>query len=178
MNKTSRFLAWVVGLFAAVAVVETAGWLALPSWSIAASGVSRATPQQVWSWYADTQHWPDWDHLVDQVQSDGPFVTGSIGKSISGGMSVTTELTDVRENRGYTEVMHLPLATLIATHELVPTTAGTRIEHGIKIKGPGAWIIYLLKRRNLQEGMNDAMQRLAARAADGPAFAACRKEQT
>ncbi len=169
MTRTSLRWALAAGLFAVLVATEISGWVAVPSWSISSSAVSRATPQQIWAWYEDTKDWPNWDHLVDQVQTDGPFETGTLGKSSSGGMSVTSELTDVREYRCYTENMRLPLATLTATHELVHTTTGTRNEHGIEIKLPGAWIFYLLKRRTLQDGMDDAMRRLTAHAADGPA---------
>ena len=78
-----------------------------------------------------------------------------------------SELTDVRSADAYTEVLHMPLATLTATHALTPTQEGTRIEHGMTVEGPAAWILFVLKRREMQDGMNDALHRLATHAADG-----------
>jgi hypothetical protein len=78
-----------------------------------------------------------------------------------------SELADVRSPDAYTEVLHMPLTTLIATHALTPAQAGTRIEHGMKVEGPAAWILFTLKRREMQAGMDDAIHRLAMHAADG-----------
>lgn len=167
MSKIPRRLFKVVAWLAVLLGIEMVGWWAIPAWSITASSVSRATPQQIWSWYADTRDWPNWDHLVNRVESKGPFVTGTVGISQSSGLTSSSKLADVRENISYTEILRLPLATLTATHELLPTPQGTRIKHGIRVAGPAAWVLYLVKREQLQQGMNEAMHRLATHAADG-----------
>lgn len=167
MSKTTlRFFQVLAGL-AILLGIEIVGWLAMPVWSITASSASRATPNQIWSWYADTRDWPNWDHLVDRVESNGPFVTGTEGVSESSGFSSRSKLVDVRENAGYTEILSLPLATLTATHELLPNSQGTRIVHSISVAGPAAWILYLVKRDQLQQGMDEAIRRLAIHAANG-----------
>ena len=157
----------IAGILVALLAIELTGWLILPSWSIAASAVSPARPQQIWDWYVDTRDWPHWDHLVDAVESNGPFASGTTGISRSGGLTMRSELSDVRSPDAYTEVLRMPLATLTATHALTPTREGTRIEHGMKVEGPAAWILFVLQRRVLQDGMNDAIHRLAMHAADG-----------
>ncbi|MDE2567256.1 MAG: SRPBCC family protein [Burkholderiales bacterium] len=157
----------IATVLAVLLAIELTGWLVLPSWSIAASAVSPARPQQIWDWYVDMRDWPHWDHLVDAVESTGPFKSGTLGTSRSGGLTMRSELADVRDPDAYTEVLHLPLATLTATHVLTPTHEGTRIEHGMTVEGPAAWILFLLQRRVMQEGMNDAIHRLAMHAADG-----------
>ena len=167
MRKPSRALMLIAAFLAVSLGIELTGWLVLPSWSIAASAVSPARQQQVWDWYVDTQDWPNWDHLVDEVESTGPFRSGTTGVSRSGGLTMRSELADVRGPDAYTEVLHMPLATLTATHALMPTQEGTRIEHGMTVEGPAAWILFVLKRREMQHGMNDAIHRLALHAADG-----------
>lgn len=167
MRKSSRPLVLIAALLAVACGVELPGWLILPSWSIVASAVSPASQQQVWDWYVDTQDWPHWDHLVDAVESTGPFRSGTTGVSRSGGLNMKSELADVRGPDAYTEVLRMPLATLTATHALTPTQEGTRIEHGMTVDGPAAWILFILKRGELQAGMNDAIRRLAMHAADG-----------
>ena len=167
MRKPYRPVVLIVSLVAVSLAIELTGWLVVPSWTIAASAVSPATQPQVWSWYVDTRDWPHWDHLVDAVESSGPFTSGTTGSSRSGGLTMRSELTNVQSGRAYTEVLHMPLATMTATHALTPTEEGTRIEHGMKVEGPAAWLLFVLKRRELQAGMNDAIQRLAMHAADG-----------
>lgn len=167
MRRNRRRLALAAGALALLLGIEVAGWVVLPSWSIAASAVSPATPRQLWAWYADTRDWPHWDHLVDRVDAEGPFMTGTVGSSRSGGLSMRTELVEVREPAGYTERLRLPAATMTTTHVLTRTAGGTRIDHGIAVDGPGAWILFLVEREALRQGMDDALRRLATRAADG-----------
>lgn len=167
MTRNASRLVLAVAVVAVLVAVEITGWMVLPSWTISASEISSATPHQIWLWYASPRDWPNWDHLVDQVQSNGPFIDGTEGISESGGMSMTSILTEVREDRGYTEILQMPLASLTATHELRPEATGTRIDHAMTVDGPGAWLIYVMKRKALQTGMNDALHRLASRAGDG-----------
>lgn len=167
MRKHSRPMVLIAAVLAALLAIELTGWLVLPAWSIAASAVSPARQQQIWDWYVDTRDWPHWDHLVDAVESTGPFTTGTTGISRSGGLTMRSELADVHGPDTYTEVLHMPLATLTATHALTSTREGTRIEHGMKVEGPAAWILFVLQRKALQDGMNDAIHRLAIHAADG-----------
>ena len=116
MPKPSRPLMLFAAFLAVSLGIELTGWLVLPSWSIAASAVSPARQQQVWDWYVDTRDWPHWDHLVDEVESTGPFRSGTTGVSRSGGLTMRSALVDVRGPDAYTEVLHVPLATLTATH--------------------------------------------------------------
>lgn len=167
MRMLSRFwivLATAVGIGVAAFVI---GALVAPSWSISSSADSRATPQQIWAWYADPTDWPNWDHLVDRVEAREPFADGSSAKTMANGLTLTSTLRDVVPNTRYTEVLRMPLATMTATHELRRTGSGTRIEHALIITGPGAWIYELTQRRALQSGMNAAIGRLAIHAADG-----------
>ena len=167
MNRTSRRLIVAAKVLAVFLLVEFAGWLAVPSWSIMANGITRATPEQIWSWFADTKDWPNWDHLVDRVDATGPFVASAETINTTGGLALRSKLVEVTDNVRYREVISMPLATLTATHELTPTADGTRTIHGIKVSGTGAWLFYVVKHAALQEGMNDAMRRLTANAVTG-----------
>ena len=141
--------------------------LAVPSWSISDSAVSKASLEQLWAWYADPKEWPNWDHLVQRVEAREPFADGSSARTIANGIAMPSVLRDVVPNTRYTELLRMPLATMKATHELRRVAGGTRVDHALVVSGPGAWLYELTQRSSLERGMHAALQRLASRAAYG-----------
>ncbi|WP_218082601.1 SRPBCC family protein [Anthocerotibacter panamensis] len=141
----------------------------VPSWQVDASEVSRATPQQIWRWYEDSERTPNWDHLVTSRKINGPFETGTTGSNQgASGPAFPWVFTDVATNQHYTEVTRLPLATLTATHVLTPTHSGTRIDHALIVAGPLAWVYRLTFKPSFESGIHAALHRLAVGAAMGP----------
>lgn len=154
-----------VGFLAAVGVV---GYLIVPSWTVTASTVSSASPQQIWAWYTDTPDVPQWDHLVKQVIAHGPFEANTQGENIPySGPVMHWTLTQVAVNKSYTETSRLPLATLEATHVVSVQDNVTHITHGITVHGPTAWVYRFLFRKQIDDGMRQAIKDLAAGAPNG-----------
>ncbi len=144
------------------------GYAVVPEWSVTAAEVTEATPEQVWAWYVDTPDVPKWDHLVKQVVTHGAFQVGTTGENIPvSGPPMSWILTEMQQDRSYTEVSKLPFATLEANHLLKPQGSSTRIEHGITVRGPAAWIYRILFRTKISNGMMDAMHALATGAPRG-----------
>lgn len=167
MRISSRLRVVLGSLLALAAAVFLLGALTVPTWSISDSVVSRATPGQIWAWYADAKDWPNWDHLVERVDARGPFADGTATRTVANGMAMDSMLRDVVPNVRYTEVIRMPLATMTATHELRPVPGGTRADHALVISGPGAWIYELTQRSALERGMDAAIRRLALHAPSG-----------
>ena len=94
-------------------------------------------------------------------------MAGAKGVSTTGGLAMQSELTEVARNARYTEVFRAPLVTLTASHDIDAGAGGTRVIHGIEVSGPAAWMLYVFKRGELQQGMNDAIRRLTTRTMNG-----------
>lgn len=144
------------------------GYMAVPSWTVSASAMSKATAHQIWAWYTDTAEVPRWDPLVKEVISHGPFQVNTQGENIPySGPAMRWTLTEVSVDRSYTESSRLPLATLEATHTISSQDHITKIEHGITVHGPAAWVYRILFGRKVEVGMRRAIDLLAAHASDG-----------
>lgn len=151
------------------ALILVAGAVLVPSWRVDASEDSPATPPQIWTWYADSERTPNWDHLVKVRKINGAFATGTTGSNQgTGGPAFPWTFTDVVTDRRYTEVTRLPLGTLTATHVLTPGPQGTRIDHALIVAGPLAWVYRLAFYPSFKTGIRSALHRLATGAAAGP----------
>lgn len=170
MERAVNRLGWSVSVIALVGGVTLAiGAVLVPSWHVEASEVSPATPEQIWTWYADSARTPNWDHLVTIRTIDGPFATGTTGSNRgTGGPAFPWTFTDVVTDQHYTEVTRLPLANLTATHVLTRVANGTRIDHALIVAGPLAWLYRIILRPPFETGIHEALHRLATGAPHGP----------
>ncbi|MDQ2808361.1 MAG: SRPBCC family protein [Chloroflexota bacterium] len=101
-----------------------------------------ASAAAIWPLYSEVSRWPLWDHEVQEVVLDGPFVTGTSGTmQISGQPLLPIHLTEVTPNRSFSDETAMPDAGIVITfvHTLTPlATGGTRITHAVTISGPAA----------------------------------------
>jgi len=124
---------------------------------------SAATPEQVWSLYADVSRWLDWDSGLVDVTLAGDFAPGSTGTlTVDGQPPLAYVLTVVEEHRRFTDVTEIPgVATLTFDHVIAPTGSGSSITHLVRIDGPAAMELGPMVTSDTPE----AMERLAALAA-------------
>jgi len=103
---------------------------------------TAATPAAVWPLYSDVSRWPQWDHDVEGVELDGPFVAGTRGTLHIGGQPpLPIHLTEVTPNVSFSDETAMPDAGILITfvHTLTPlASGGTRITHAVTISGPAA----------------------------------------
>ena len=93
----------------------------------------------------------------------GPFEVDTKGENIPySGPVMHWTLTQVSVNKSYTETSGLPLATLEATHVVFVQDNVTHITHGITVHGPAAWVYRFLFRKQIDDGMRQAINDLAA----------------
>lgn len=138
-------------------------------WSFEHTESTTATPEQLWAYYADPASAPSWDHLVAEIQINGPFATGTTGTNRpSRGPRVTFTLTEVTPYSSYTEVNTLPLAKLTWTHRILRTPVGSTFTHGVIFSGPFSSFYAFFLAKNYAQGIPRAMRTLARSAELGP----------
>ncbi len=103
---------------------------------------TAAEAAALWPLYSEVSRWPLWDHEVEQVILNGPFVAGTTGTmQITGQPLLPTLLTEVTVNHSFSDEVALADASIVVTftHLLTPlATGGTRITHAFTISGPAA----------------------------------------
>ncbi len=96
---------------------------------------------QIYAVWADIDRWPEWLDDVESTQMQGPFRPGSFFKfKPKGGLNLKLELTEVTENRSFTDVTHFPLARMYDVHELIETADGVEIRSTVKISGLASFV--------------------------------------
>ena len=109
-------------------------------WTISATAVTSASPEQVWAIYLDVANWPRWDKGLAFYQPDGPFATGTAGiLQPEGGPELPFSLTLVEPGRLFVDNTPIgPATAIIGRHELTLVDTGTQITHTVVIDGPDA----------------------------------------
>ena len=123
---------------------------------------TSATPEQVWTLYADVSRWLEWDSGLEAVTLDGPFAVGSTGTlQVEGRPPLAWTLTDVVENALFTDVTEIPgVATLTFVHRIEPRDLGSVVTHEVRIDGPAAAQLGPMVTSDTPEAM-DALVRIA-----------------
>ncbi len=100
---------------------------------------TTASAEAVWRLYSDVGMWTVWDHGLERISLDGPFVAGSRGEMVFQGQPpLAFVLTEVRPGEGFVDETTVPnVGTICFRHTLAPNgDGGTRIVHAVEIDGP------------------------------------------
>ena len=124
---------------------------------------TEATPEAIWSRWADVSTWSRWDDDIVWAQLDGPFEVGSKGKLKPKGVPAAGfTLTSVDHGVSYTVEQRLPLATLRFHHELAPSDGSpTRFTHRATIEGPLSSVYGAVFGRRMKANFGSIMRHLA-----------------
>lgn len=92
--------------------------------------------EDVWRLWADVNNWPNWDKELEYCKMDGPFTEGThfILKPIKG-PKIKITLSEVTDNKKFTDYAKFPGAIMYVAHELEETPSGLRIISTITVKG-------------------------------------------
>jgi Polyketide cyclase / dehydrase and lipid transport len=131
------------------------------SWTTEASIKTAASPEAIWSLWADVEAWPKWDHEVQTAQLHGPFETGTKGTlKPKGGPRTSFTMTEVVPFRSFTDRSTLPFATLDFHHSLHTDGTATTIEHRVVMTGSLTFLFRRLIGTKIKRGLPVAVARL------------------
>lgn len=97
------------------------------------SGIKK---QQVWQLWADINHYTRWHHDLDYCRLVGDFVVGNhFMLKPQGAPEVKVFITELIENRKFTDCTHFFGAKMYDIHEIEETPDGLRITNTLKVTG-------------------------------------------
>ena len=107
-------------------------------WKCEQSAVTEAARATVWSYWTNMDNHAELEAGVKKIEVDGPFVTGTTGRTTTAEFQQEWELSDVVEGerfglKGYTPDRK---GTLTFSWELEDEGGGTRINYRIEAQGP------------------------------------------
>ena len=116
------------------------------------------TPEQIWQRaYVDPRAWPRWNDAIASVEPGGPFTVGSRNRlrfrSDRGLRRRWFTLTEVEENRVFTDEGRFLGALLGHRHALEPIPDGVRLTNTLYLKGPLARVWAMLMARTVRPGL-------------------------
>jgi hypothetical protein len=92
----------------------------------------------VWSYWTDMDRHVELEDGVKEIEVDGPFVTGTTGRTTADGFTQEWELIDVEEGVRFGILGLTPdgRGTLTFAWEFSDADGGTRIDYSISAQGP------------------------------------------
>ncbi len=117
--------------------------------------------EDVWRLWSDVNNWPKWDRELEYCKMDASFTEGShfILKPIKG-PKVKIVLSEVINNKKFTDYTKFPGAIMYDAHELEETPSGLRITSTITVKGFLSFLWTKLVAKNVAAGVPKHMDAL------------------
>lgn len=107
-------------------------------WSFEHSIYSDARRKDAWAYWSDMRNHAEMEPGVMRIELDGPFATGTTGRTITGEYTQELELTEVVDGRRFIVTGFTPdgAGTLSFCWEFEDDRDGTRMTHRIRARGP------------------------------------------
>ncbi|WP_016761268.1 SRPBCC family protein [Leptospira weilii] len=129
--------------------------------------ITQADATKLWKLYQDVSNWKAWDHEIEESFLNGEFKVGSKGMlKPKGGPKTWFRLTEVRENKFFSDLTRLPFCKLEFRHELIPTNSGTKFVHRVTFSGPLSFLFSRVIGNKIRKELPGAMKNLAKLAED------------
>lgn len=139
------------------------------TWNFEETVETTATAEQIWTLWSAPESWPRWDHGIEWVKTDGPFVKGGRGvmKPV-GGPKVKFEMVDAVPRQGFKDRSFLPLTKLDFTHVYTPAAGGRKasITHKVEMHGLLTPVFSRVIGNNIKKDLRVAMTKLVRLAED------------
>ncbi|HEY1626754.1 MAG TPA: SRPBCC family protein, partial [Streptosporangiaceae bacterium] len=109
-------------------------------WEYEYAGETTASPETVWSYFADIASWPTWNAGIEKLEVNGPFEVGSTFTMTPPGEDpVTMKLVEIVPGEVWTDEMDAGDFIVRTIHRLRPSgTGGTTIIYRTEFHGPAA----------------------------------------
>lgn len=122
------------------------------------SGVSV---DSVWKAWTDIKNWPKWDSELETTTFEGKFEVGAqFQLRPKGGPNVNLEITELNQNKTFTDVTKFPLARMHDYHEITETPQGLILKSRIYVTGPLGWLWRRLVAQGVADGVPAQMESL------------------
>jgi carbon monoxide dehydrogenase subunit G len=107
-------------------------------WRCEQTAVTMADRATVWAFWTNMDNHVELEDGVESIELDGPFVTGTTGRTRHADFEQEWELSDVVEGVGFGVKGYTPdrRGTLTFSWKLEDEGPGTRIEYRIEAQGP------------------------------------------
>jgi hypothetical protein len=117
--------------------------------------------EDIWRLWSDVNNWPRWDTELEYCKMDASFAAGShfILKPIKG-PKVKIVLSEVINNKKFTDYTKFPGAIMYDSHELEETSNGLCITSTITVKGFLGFLWTKLVAKNVAAGVPKQMDAL------------------
>lgn len=134
----------------------------MADWEFEHSIYTEANRKQAWHYWSNVDNHAKMEPGVKRIELDGPFKTGTTGRTVTEEYTQEWKLTEVTEGERWVLTGHTPdgEGTLSFTWEFEDEDGGTRMTQLIKASGP------LVKEypeefRRMEENAPEAMAKLA-----------------
>jgi uncharacterized protein YndB with AHSA1/START domain len=99
--------------------------------------VVSTPPEALFRAITDITHWPSWDPELESTEHDGALAPGTrFFLTPRGGPRVRMSIEEAEGPSRFSDLSHLPLATLRTVHEFLPAPeGGTRVRLTLEVSG-------------------------------------------
>lgn len=132
-------------------------------WEFEHSVLTSARREDAWAYWADLRNHARLEPGVERIELDGPFATGTTGRTIAAGFVQEWQLTEVVDGQRYVLTGFTPdgAGALSFAWEFEEEETGTRLRQRIRAYGPEVEA-HLEEFRQMEVGAPQGMARLAA----------------
>jgi hypothetical protein len=114
----------------------------------------------VWTVLSDLQRWPDWYEDVGTMRIEGPLAPGTRFTWKAGGMTIRSELVEVRPPRRIAWTGRALGLSAIHVWQLDPAEAGTQVTTAESFEGFLPRLLPGLMRRTLEKTLDTSIKLL------------------
>lgn len=134
----------------------------MPEWEFKHSIYTEANRMDAWRYWADVDNYAKMEPGVKKIELDGPFKTGTTGRTVTDGYTQEWELTTVIEGKRFVITGYTPdgEGILSFSWKFEDEGSGTRMTQQIKASGQLVEE-YPEEIRQMEEGAPKGMTKLA-----------------
>jgi Polyketide cyclase / dehydrase and lipid transport len=135
-------------------------------WTYEHSVQTSASPERIWSLWADVARWPAWNDDIERIELIGPFAAGStILMTPIGGEPIELRVAEAVEPERFVDEARLGELVVRTIHRVRPVSpAAAEVTYRTEITGPDADTLGAEIGAAITEDFPQTLAQLAARA--------------
>ncbi|HEV2524196.1 MAG TPA: polyketide cyclase [Gammaproteobacteria bacterium] len=123
--------------------------------------------EDIWRIWTDVNNWPTWHGDLDYCKLEGSFTVGNYFMLKPKGVNpVKIVLTEINEDRDFTDCTSFFGAKMFDTHSMVETAEGLMLTNKLIVTGPLKWLWIKLVAQNVADTVPAEMEALVKLARD------------